>query len=74
MVCLYCKRFVVKSESQGNLLVNSIRTSRDRIQYHDKKHNNIENKQMRKFCDDYHGTVAMLRFRFNCITEKVFKK
>ena len=37
------KRFVAKSESHGNLSANSIRTSRDRIQFYDKKHNNIEN-------------------------------
>ena len=33
----YYKRFVVKSESHGNFLAHSIRTSRDRIQFYDKK-------------------------------------
>ena len=32
------------------LSANSIRTSRDRIQYYDKKDNNIENKQMPERC------------------------
>ena len=40
---LVYKRFVVKLESHGNLSANSIGTSRDRIQFYDKKHNNIDN-------------------------------
>ena len=71
VVCLYYKRFVVKPESHGNLLVNSIRTSRDRIQYHDKKRDNIENNFAKTMCDEYRGTVAMFCFVLNF---KVFKK
>ena len=51
LICLFVrvvvndvvKRFVVKLELHGNLSANSIGTSRDRIQFYDKKHNNIDN-------------------------------
>ena len=58
-----------------NLLVNSIRTSRDQIQYHDKKQNNIEHN----FAKTSKGNAVWrlswncgyVLFRFNCIVENI---
>ena len=60
-----------------NVLVNSIRTSRDRIQYHDKKHN-IENNFQKQANENVVWRLSWdcgyVLFRFNCIAEEVFKK
>ena len=57
LLSMLLSEFVAKSESHGNLPVSSIRTSRDGIQFYDKKQQFSENKQMRPLRDDHRGTV-----------------